>query len=137
MKSRTKHLLTHDQIRELVRLHFGEDCRVEHITELKGGMFNAIYRMERVTEGDAIVLKVGVAPGTPLLTYERDVMSTEVACFRMVSRQTTVPVPDILAYDFSKTHISSSYFFMTAMEGVALSSVSKKMTPENLDRIKA
>ena len=137
VKSKTKNLLCADQIRSLVKIHFGESCEVDNITELKGGMFNAIYRMDRIHEGDRIVLKVGVIPGTPLLTYERDVMPTEVECFRLVAEQTTVPVPKILAFDFSKQHIPSNYFFMTALEGVPLSRVSGKMPSEQLNRIKA
>ncbi len=137
VKSKTKNLLCADQIRSLVKIHFGESCEVDNITELKGGMFNAIYRMDRIYEGDRIVLKVGVIPGTPLLTYERDVMPTEVECFRLVAEQTTVPVPKILAFDFSKQHIPSNYFFMTALEGVPLSRVSGKMPSEQLNRIKA
>lgn len=135
MKSRTKNLLGEQKIRELVKVHFGESCEVSRIEELKGGMFNAIYLIERKKE--RIVLKVGVVPGTPLLTYERDVMPTEVECFRLVREQTSVPVPEVLAYDFSKTRIKSNYFFMTAMEGVTLSSVSKKMAKDNLDAVKA
>ncbi len=137
MKSRTKNLLTEQKIRELVKLHFGETCEVSRIEELKGGMFNAIYLIERKNEQDRIVLKVGVIPGTPLLTYERDVMPTEVECFRLVRGQTSVPVPKVLAYDFSKTHIKSNYFFMTALEVVTLSSISKKMGKDNLDQVKA
>lgn len=136
MKSITKNLLTEDKIRELAKINFGDSCEVRNITELKGGMFNAIYQMERNPEGDKIVLKVGVIPGTPLLTYEKNVMPTEVACFQMVAEQTTVPVPRILAYDFSKTHIKSNYFFMTSMEGVTLSSVMRKMDKANLNRIR-
>lgn len=137
MKSRTKNRLAAEKIQELVRLHFGEDCEVSSIKELDGGMFNAIYLIGRKRERDQIVLKVGVVPGTPLLTYERDVMPTEVECLQLVRERTSVPVPQVLAYDFSKTHLNSNYFFMTALEGTALSSVSRKMDQENLQQIKA
>ena len=90
----------------------------------------------RQPEQDWIVLKVGVVPGTKLLTYEQDVMLTEVECYRMIREQTNVLVPEILASDFSKQHIKSNYFFMTAMEGALLSQVSKKMEKSNLDQIK-
>ncbi len=137
MKSITKNLLSGDKIRELAKINFGYSCEVKNITELKGGMFNAIYIMERANEKDYIVLKIGVTPETPLLTYERNIMQTEVECLRLVSEQTVVPVPKVLAYDFSKKHIPSDYFFMSALEGVPLSSVSKKMPPENLNKIKS
>ena len=50
MKSRTKNRLSEEKIRELVRIHFGQDCETGEITELTGGMFNAIYRIERERE---------------------------------------------------------------------------------------
>ena len=137
MKSKTKNHLTENQIRTLARKHFGEDCEVREITELKGGQFNAAYSMRRVKEQDKIVLKVGVIPGTPLLTYERDVMPTEVFCLRMLKEKTDIPVPEIYACDFSKREIKSNYFFMSAMEGITLSKAAGKMDKKNLEEIRA
>ena len=136
MKSRTKNRLSEEKIRELVRIHFGRECETGEITELTGGMFNAIYRIERKNEKDAVVLKVGVIPDTTLLTYERDIMPVEVECYRMIREQTTVPVPEVLAYDFSKRYIESNYFFMTELKGEPFSKVMKKMGQENADRIR-
>ena len=136
MKSRTKNRLSEDKIRKLVRIHFGRECETGEITELTGGMFNAIYRIERKNEKDAVILKVGVIPDTTLLTYERDIMPVEVECYRMIREQTTVPVPEVLAYDFSKRYIESNYFFMTELKGELFSKVMKKMGQENADRIR-
>lgn len=138
MKSRTKNLLSEEEVKKLVEVNFGESVGVSKIEELKGGMFNAIYLIHFMGAGrDKMVLKVGVVPGTTLLTYEQDVMPTEVECYRLIQEKTNVPVPEVLAYDFSKKHIKSNYFFMTALEGCALSTVSKKMDAANLDRVKA
>ena len=136
MKSITKNHLSDEKIRELVKLHFGADCETGEIRELTGGFFNAVYLVERKKQRDKIVLKVGVIPGTPLLTYEQDIMPTEVAAMELIREQTTVPVPKILAYDFSKQHIRSNYFFMTAMEGQTLSSISRKLDQEQTDRLR-
>lgn len=136
MKSKTKNRLSEEKIRELVRIHFGRECETGEITELTGGMFNAIYRIERKNEKDAVILKVGVIPDTTLLTYERDIMPVEVECYRMIREQTTVPVPEVLAYDFSKRYIESNYFFMTELKGEPFSKVMKKMGQENADRIR-
>lgn len=136
MKSKTKNRLTGQQIRKLVEYHFGKECEISRIEELKGGMFNASYMISRVKEKDKIVLKAGVVPGTPLLTYEQDIMPTEVECYRLIKEHTTVPVPTILAYDFSKTQINSNYFFMTALSGTTLSGTAKKMDPGSLARIR-
>lgn len=137
MKSNTKNYLTDSQIKKLAEKHFGKDCGVTDITELKGGQFNAAYMMRRGKKQDKIVLKVGVVPGTPLLTYERDIMPTEVACLRLIQENTDLPVPEIYACDFSKTEIKSNYFFMSAMEGITLSKAAKKMGKKNLAKIRS
>ncbi len=126
MKSMTKNLLTEEQIRNLVKVNFGDNCSVGNITELKGGMFNSAYLIERPGEKDSIVLKVSLKPGTKTLTYEKDPMPTEVAVFQLVEEKTTIPTPRVLDYDFSKKHIPSNYFFMTVLEGTAMHKVQKK-----------
>lgn len=136
MHSKTKNRLTKDTIEMLVRRNFGDDNRITGITELEGGMFNAIYRISCTAFAHDIVLKTGVRPGTPLLTYERDIMPVEVEALRLVAERTTVPVPRVLAHDFSRTLIDGDYFFMTALDGEPLSRAKKRMTPENFAQIK-
>jgi aminoglycoside phosphotransferase (APT) family kinase protein len=136
MKSITKNQLSENQIRMLVRVNFGESCLTGAITELKGGMFNSVYSIERINEHDRIILKVGVVPGTTLLTYEQDIMPVEVECFRLIAEKTTVPIPKILAYDFSRKYISSNYFFMTALKGTALNKLIMKIDKHNLEKIR-
>lgn len=137
MKSKTKSLLSHDEITNLVKVNFGESCQIGSITELKGGMFNSAYMIERMKENDKIVLKVSIAPGTQTLTYEKDPMPTEVAVYRMISEYTQIPTPKILAYDFSKKHIPSNYFFMTALDGKPMNEVMRKINKENHENIKS
>lgn len=133
MKSRTKNLLSDEQIKKLVKVNFGDDCRVGVIEELKGGMFNSAYLIERLNERDKIVLKVSVAEGTPILSYEKATMYTEVEVYKMLAQQTSIPIPRLLAYDLSRKHISSDYFFMTALEGQTMTKV--KLKKDNKDSI--
>lgn len=136
MKSKTKNLLSKEQITKLVKVNFGDSCETGTITELKGGMFNSAYLIERIKEKDQIVLKVSAATGTPLLTYEKDTMLTEVEAYQLIMEKTTIPVPKILAFDFSKKELNSNYFFMTAMEGEPMNKVSSKISKENKEKIK-
>lgn len=136
MKSKTKNRLSREKICELVQCHFGRECRIGEITELKGGMFNAIYKIQRIKEQDFLILKVGVAPGTRLLTYEQDIMPVEVACYQMISEQTSVPVPKALAWDFSRSNLNSNYFFMTFLTGESFSRAMKKMDQKNIDQVR-
>ena len=39
MKSRTKNLLTKQEIRKLVKINFGNACEIGRIEELKGGYY--------------------------------------------------------------------------------------------------
>ncbi len=135
MKSRTKNLLTEEQIKNLVKVNFGDNCIVEKITELKGGMFNSAYLIERSPEQNNIVLKVSLKPGTKTLTYEKDPMFTEIEVYKMIAEKTAIPAPRILAFDFSKKHIASNYFFMTALEGKAMNKC-KKISKENIKELK-
>jgi aminoglycoside phosphotransferase (APT) family kinase protein len=136
MKSRTKNFLTEEQIKSLVRVNFGDNCIIGNITELKGGMFNSAYLVERVSEKDNIVLKVSLKPGTKTLTYEKNLMVTEAAVYQLIAEKTTIPTPRILAADFSKKQIPSDYFFMTALEGIAMNKVIKKIPKDNLLELK-
>ncbi|HAL74704.1 MAG TPA: aminoglycoside phosphotransferase [Clostridiales bacterium] len=136
VKSKTKSLLSIDQINELVRINFGDDCQTGSIQELEGGMFNAAYMIERVNEHDKIVLKVSLAPETQTLSYEKDPMTTEIEVYRLIGQHTSIPTPRILAVDFSKQHIPCKYFFMTALEGIVMYMAFQQMTAENLTALK-
>lgn len=129
-------MLSIDQIEKLVKVNFGDNCRVGTITELKGGMFNSAYLIERLSEKDKIVLKVSQKPETKTLTYEKDIMQTEVEVYKLIEEKTTIPTPRILAYDFSKKHIPSNYFFMTSLVGTPMNKVLKKISKDNLVEIK-
>lgn len=134
MRSRTKYHLSDEKILELLKANFGKDTEAAAITELTGGMYNAVYLIDR-KEGDQVVLKVGVLPDTPHLSYEQNLMRREVECMKLIRDRTDVPIPEILACDFSRTRIPGDYFFMTKLEGVPFSTVSRKMEKPQRDQV--
>lgn len=136
MKSKTKYKLSETKIVELVKMNFGEDVNVERIRELKGGMFNAAYYIERTKDWDPLVLKVSSPPNSELLTYEHQLMNTEVDVYRRLSVETTIPVPQVLCSDFSKNLIESDYFFMSALKGQSMHRLRRKLRPEHVKYIK-
>ncbi len=135
MRSRTKNLLKNEQIEMLIKANFGENTVVHQIEELKGGMCNSAYVIE-LGENYRIVLKVSMSPEAPLLWHEGDNMAAEIEAYRLVKEHTTIPVPKVLYFDFSKTLINSRYFFMEYMTGETLKKAAKKISPDNLNRIK-
>ena len=136
MRSVTKNRLTDEQILTLVKANFGEDSPIGQVEELKGGMFNAAYRIVRADGGDDLILKVSVKPGTPVLSYEKDIMATEVAVYELINDHTTIPAPKMLCHDFSRRLIDGDYFFMTALYGEPMDKVKRKISSANLDAIK-
>lgn len=136
MKSRTKNLLTEQQITRLVKANFGQEIEIGRIDELKGGMFNSAYWIDLPELQNAIVLKVSLTPDTPVLTYEKDLMPTEVEVMQLITDKTTIPIPKVLGFDFSNQLINSNYFFMTAMHGQVMTSLVRRMGKENNQRVK-
>jgi len=137
MKSKTKTSLSEPQILEIVRAHFGQKAMPTAITELKGGMFNAAYRLDRIGDHAAVVLKVSVGPDKPILTYERNIMAAELEMYRLVRERTSVPTPAILVQDLNRQIIDRDYFFMTALQGETMHKIQRKLTADENNALKA
>ena len=58
-----------------------------------------------------------------MLTYERDIMTTEVAALELVRKRTTVPVPQVLWSDTSCVRLPSALFVMEHCAGELLSTI--------------
>ncbi len=133
MESKTKHNLTEQQIAALVAKHFDYTGPIE-ISELSEGMMNAIYRLR--FDGRDMVLKVGVNDTEPLLlSYEHGMTHTEVLSFREYGKA-GLPVPEILAEDFSRECIDGDCFFMSLAKGQVLSGLLPDMSEEEKDQIR-
>lgn len=117
MQSITKTQVSRDTIAAITRNAF-PDCEVTEIRELTEGMFNTAYRITgsgRLSDG--VILKIGPREGTKLLTYEKDILKTEIAVCRMLEN-TDVPVPKVLYADDSRTLVPADFFFMTRIPGL-------------------
>lgn len=132
MKSKTKNTVNIEIIKQITAKHFPK-FNIGEVRELSGGMFNAAYLITGNNDnGDNnMVLKVGPLPGMPVLTYERDILRTEVEVYKKLPKD-LIPVPQLLAADYSHSSINADYFFMQAMPGEVWKNVSKKFS--NNDR---
>lgn len=112
MKSRTKYMLDNETIKAL--------CRKAKITEIKSisplgaGEFNAVYE---IIADKAYVLKIAPNSSTPVMTYEKDMMQTEVYWYDIIRSHTDIKVPDVYFTDFSKALIPTDWFIMEKLEG--------------------
>jgi len=115
MESLTKRPLEPAQIAAAVRRAFG-DARITHIDEFPEGMFNAVYRIGLEPGDRTVVMKSSPPAGVSLLTYEHHIMRTEAAFYELAS-SVKVPVPEVLASDFTRTHLDGDVLFLSFLDG--------------------
>ncbi len=137
MESRTKNRKTHQEIELLVARAFGDVGVADaSITEFTAGWFNVTYGV-RLGDGRDVVLKIAPPPDVPILGYEANVMSTEVATMQRLANHAVVPVPVIYFYDTSLDICDAEYFFMQRAIGKPLSEAKESMTAKELGRVEA
>lgn len=127
----TKGTVTEEEINRMVWKAFGE--KALEARELKEGYFNIAYRI-RLRNRDT-VLKIAPSPEIQIMTFEKNIMFSEVSSMGMVSSRGEVPVPRVLFYDNSKSIIDREYFFMEMLRGQSLSSVQDALSPERKEEI--
>jgi aminoglycoside phosphotransferase (APT) family kinase protein len=119
-------------LRAMVARAFG-DARApvgdDWAEELGHGWFNVAYRI-RLADGETVVLKIAPPAGVAVLTYERDMMRTEVAALELIRERTSVPVPAVLFHDVSRELCDADYFFMEFVDGDNLGIVKDRLEPE-------
>ncbi len=94
VRSPTQRVLTRDDLDRYAAAAL--DTGIRTATELSGGGFAAVWRLG-LDDGRTVVLKVGPAPGTPLLRYETGLIAAEAEYFRLVGA--LAPVPSVLYHD--------------------------------------
>lgn len=127
----TKAAVSEDTVNRMTQKALGENAL--EIRELKEGYFNIAYQV-RLSDRD-VVLKIAPSPETEVMTFEKNIMFSEVDSMKMVAQRTEVPVPEVLFYDSSRDVTDREYFFMEMLEGKSLSSISDVLPEEQKQRI--
>jgi aminoglycoside phosphotransferase (APT) family kinase protein len=119
MESKTKNRKSREDLAKIIEKAFGKPLLAEGedaITELKEGWFNAAYCL-RLTDGREVVVKIAPPVDAEVMTYEKNIMYTEVACMKMVAENPAIPVPEIYYFDTDKDVCDSNYFVMEKLAG--------------------
>lgn len=124
-ESSTKNRQPIEKIREMAARAFA-NTQIVSLTELDEGYFNAAYSVT-LSNGQKAILKIAPRPGSPIMTYEKNIMWSEVQSLRLIADQTEIPVAKVLFYDDSHSVCDADYFFMSKLEGESLNSVAQKM----------
>jgi aminoglycoside phosphotransferase (APT) family kinase protein len=136
VESLTKRQLSAAEIEAMMRRMFGPDIVVSGLDELTDGMFNAVYRMTVEPNAGDVVLKSSPPPGVPLLTYERDIMRTEAAFYQLAAHATAVPVPKVVATDFTRSHLNGDVLVMSRVEGRGWAEIGQNISASDDARLR-
>lgn len=132
MESVTKNTKTRPQIEAMAARAFpgttladGDDA----MRELKDGWFNAAY-MIRLADGREVILKIAPPLGADVLSYEANIMATEVTAMRLVRQNPAIPVPEIYFFDDAHDLCDADYFFMERLLATILSTKKPACPPK-------
>lgn len=129
IKSKTKYEAAEAEIRELFKAKaVGE---VTGIGPLGDGEFNAAYRVS-CADGRDYVLKIAPPEGATVLTYEKNMMASEIFWYRMMKEHTDILCPDVYASDLSGKIIKSPCFIMQLMKGEPIAKLTLSKEEEEL-----
>lgn len=139
-ESITKNRQSHDTLRAMVARAYGPD-RVpqgdgDWAEELGNGWFNVAYAI-RLRDGQRVVLKIAPPAHVEVMTYEQDMMRTEVHAQRLIAERTDVPVPAVHYFDESRELCDAPYFFMEFKEGEVLGLIAEDLETEEHHRFEA
>jgi aminoglycoside phosphotransferase (APT) family kinase protein len=129
LESITKNRQPADVLRAMVARGYGEGQVPEGdgwAEELGHGWFNVAYRI-RLRGGQRVVLKIAPPAGVEVMTYERDMMRTEVHTLALIRQETAVAVPAVHYYDTSRELCDAAYFFMEYVDADNLSIVMDRL----------
>ncbi|MGN1179735.1 MAG: phosphotransferase family protein [Suilimivivens sp.] len=115
-KSKTKYIPEDDLIIKIFAKNKITD--IEKIEPLGNGEFNAAFKV--VAASGEYAIKFAPPDTARVLTYEKDMMKSEVYWYRQISENTTIHVPEIYAFDFSHDIVPTSCFIMEMMRGEPL-----------------
>ena len=119
---------------ELVRSHVPLGASELRLTAIATGEHNSSYRVEgRPTP---LVLRVAPPDDTGLLFYERRMMRQEPELHALVRARTTIPVAEVVAFDFGRSRLDRDYLLMTALPGEPLSSANRLGTARRPDLLR-
>ncbi|WP_052088147.1 phosphotransferase family protein [Paenibacillus wynnii] len=129
MESQTKTKISNQQQDLLVRTAFGDQIGIKESLELTGGYFNAAYKL-LLSDGRSTILKVAPTEEIQTLSYEHNIMVSEVEALRLMKSKGIVPVPEVYAFDNSREVFPCDYFFMEVIDGQPYDEVKSSLTPE-------
>lgn len=114
MNGNNKQTLSSEQLNEVLNKVYG--CTASHIEELKDGWANTAYRLQ-MNDGARLIMKLSPTSATQLMRYEYELMKTEIEVLQMLQQANQIPVPQVVAYDRSRSLLDGEFFIMEQLTG--------------------
>jgi len=119
MISKTKYKIDNPTIETL--FHAAGIPGITSISPLGAGEYNAVFAAS--ANGKDYVLKIAPTDDIPVLTYEKNMMDSEVHWYTVMREQSPIAVPEIYFSDFRKKLIPTKYFIMEKLQGQPLDKI--------------
>ena len=116
MISRTKYEIDESSLLHLIAQ--AGISGVSAISPLGDGEFNAVFLASAPEQN--YVVKIAPPEDASVMTYEKNMMQSEVFWYRMMREKTGIRVPAVYAADFGHTLLPVSYFIMEHLPGTPL-----------------
>ena len=108
-----------DLLREAIGRHVPESASELRLRRIPTGKFNASYTVDGADR--PLILRVAPADDAGFVFYERNMMAQEPEVHALIRSRTSVPVPEILVYDNTRTTIDRDFLIMEKLPGRPLS----------------
>ncbi|WP_314585116.1 aminoglycoside phosphotransferase family protein [Paenibacillus terrigena] len=125
--------VTDEEIIAIAKDTFGSDCCVQHISLLKGGLFNTTYFFETEVPVGKWVLRLAPQDLEHLYSFEKQMMAVEPHIYNLLQAE-NIPSSHVIRYDDSGRLISRPYLLIEFIDSIQLNDPS--ITPEEYARLK-
>ena len=133
MGSLTKNKQSEVALRSIIEKCFAPLKMVSY-KELTEGYFNVAYEV-KLSDGKDVILKVAPLKTMRIMTYEKNIMHSEVSAMKAVEADKAIPAPRVLVSDEEGLMLGTPYFFMEKLEGKSLNSIKQQLTELQLHEI--
>ncbi|NBJ92039.1 phosphotransferase family protein [Parablautia muri] len=133
MESLTKNRQDKQTLEQMTAKFFAPEHMVD-VEELTEGYFSAAYQIS-LSSGRKVILKVAPLKEVRIMTYEKNIIQSEVKAMKMVEDVDGILAPKVLGFDDSYQICNSPYFFMEMLPGASLSTRKDTLTEEQIRKI--
>lgn len=118
-RNKMKQNISESTVFEIFEKHsLGE---VAEIQVMSGGFFNSVLKVKMAT-GEEYIIKIAPNANTEVLTYEQELIKSEVNMYRLLESVTSVRFPKVFAYNY-ESGSRYKYVIMEFIEGDMLSDI--------------